>query len=247
MWQGIALLLRGDPGSSVGDALTKLLDTPPRNEYSFYHKDADGMFIPCRISRMPRVRTRSADSPKREAILQAALELFAERGFHGTTMPEISAKARVGAGTLYRYFDSKEQLVNDLYQHWKGEFGRFLMADLPIYLPREMFRELWRRLWQFYARHPRVVRFLELHHHGSYLDRRSVAMEEAVLEPLERFVIAAQRAGALSQVPARIVIALVYGGFVGLVHAAIRNHIVPTEEVQRAAEEALWTAITSTT
>jgi AcrR family transcriptional regulator len=41
---------------------------------------------------------------KREAILGAALELFAERGFHGTAVPQIADKAGVGAGTIYRYF-----------------------------------------------------------------------------------------------------------------------------------------------
>ena len=44
---------------------------------------------------------------KREAILEAALELFAERGFHGTAVPLIAAKAHVGAGTIYRHFKDK--------------------------------------------------------------------------------------------------------------------------------------------
>ena len=45
---------------------------------------------------------------KREAVLGAALELFVERGFHGTTVPEIAERAGVGAGTIYRHFASKE-------------------------------------------------------------------------------------------------------------------------------------------
>ena len=60
-----------------------------------------------------------AVSDKREAIMQAALELFVERGFYGTAVPEIADRAGVGAGTIYRYFESKEALVNALYREQK--------------------------------------------------------------------------------------------------------------------------------
>ncbi|MEA2752174.1 MAG: Bacterial regulatory protein tetR family, partial [Myxococcales bacterium] len=43
--------------------------------------------------------TSSSPSDKREAILDAALTLFAERGFHGTSVPDIAQLAGVGAGT----------------------------------------------------------------------------------------------------------------------------------------------------
>src|SRR5689334_15289154 len=61
---------------------------------------------------------------KREAILAAALELFVERGFYGTAVPEIAERAGVGAGTIYRYFESKETLVNELYREQKMRFGQ---------------------------------------------------------------------------------------------------------------------------
>src|SRR5690606_27876447 len=62
-----------------------------------------------------RPSQRAIVTDKREAILHAALELFVERGFWGTAVPEIAEKAGVGAGTIYRYFESKEALVNALY------------------------------------------------------------------------------------------------------------------------------------
>ncbi|MEM6764052.1 MAG: helix-turn-helix domain-containing protein [Bacteroidota bacterium] len=47
----------------------------------------------------------------REKILSAALELFAERGFHNTTIQQIAKKAEVAKGLIYRYFESKEDLL----------------------------------------------------------------------------------------------------------------------------------------
>src|SRR6185369_16360221 len=69
---------------------------------------------------------------KRERILDAALSLFAERGFHGTPVPLVAERASVGAGTIYRYFASKEALVNALYQRWKMAFIDCVSADFPI-------------------------------------------------------------------------------------------------------------------
>ena len=47
----------------------------------------------------------------RQAILQAALGLFAERGFHHTTTKAISRKAGIAEGTLFNYFETKEDLA----------------------------------------------------------------------------------------------------------------------------------------
>ena len=57
---------------------------------------------------------------KRTAIIEAALKLFTERGFHGTSTAEISKEAGVATGTLFNYFPTKEDLINSLYFEVKG-------------------------------------------------------------------------------------------------------------------------------
>lgn len=47
----------------------------------------------------------------KQAILRAALELFARHGFFGTTTKAISRKARIAEGTLFNYFKTKEDLA----------------------------------------------------------------------------------------------------------------------------------------
>jgi AcrR family transcriptional regulator len=47
----------------------------------------------------------------RNAILRAALELFAKKGFHRTTTKEISKRAGIAEGTLFNYFPTKEDLA----------------------------------------------------------------------------------------------------------------------------------------
>src|SRR5213592_493548 len=47
----------------------------------------------------------------RRAILRAALDLFAEKGFYRTTTKAISRKAGIAEGTLFNYFETKEDLA----------------------------------------------------------------------------------------------------------------------------------------
>lgn len=51
---------------------------------------------------------------RRESIMQAALELFAEDGFENTSIKQIAKKADISKGLIYNYFDSKEQLLEEL-------------------------------------------------------------------------------------------------------------------------------------
>jgi AcrR family transcriptional regulator len=51
------------------------------------------------------------DKDKRRRILAAAQEVFAEQGFDAARMDEVARRARVGKGTLYNYYDSKEDLL----------------------------------------------------------------------------------------------------------------------------------------
>jgi AcrR family transcriptional regulator len=56
------------------------------------------------------------NSDKRAEIIRAALELIAEHGFHGAPMAMIAEKAGVAAGTIYRYFESKDILITELHR-----------------------------------------------------------------------------------------------------------------------------------
>src|SRR2546425_7274763 len=52
----------------------------------------------------------------RQRLVHAALELFSTRGYAATTTAEIARKAGVAEGTIYRHFQSKQHLLNELYR-----------------------------------------------------------------------------------------------------------------------------------
>jgi AcrR family transcriptional regulator len=189
---------------------------------------------------------QAPDAPKRDAILDAALELFAERGFHGTAVPLVAEKAKVGAGTLYRYFTSKEALANALFQRSKMAFTQAVFADLdPGVSLREMFRRTWRNMLAFHQEHPLVLAFLELHNHRSYLDEQSLVVEQRALGPIRDLILAAQKKGVIKPIGPELCMALVFGAFVGLLRAAHEGFLPLTEKIVDDSEAALWEAIST--
>lgn len=66
----------------------------------------------------------------RARILHTALRLFRERGFERTTLRDVAREADASLGLVYRYFDSKEALIHELYAELSGEFAA-RVAHLP--------------------------------------------------------------------------------------------------------------------
>jgi AcrR family transcriptional regulator len=165
----------------------------------------------------PRTTRRSPDAT-REAILDAALELFAERTFHGCAVPQIAERAGVATGSIYRHFTDKEALVNAVYQRWKGELRRRLIDDAPPTTTIEdELHNWWQALCDFVDEHPTAYTFLQAHHHEPYLDDASrdvgYAIDAAALELAQR----SSAAGALGEVDPALAVALVLGAFDGVV------------------------------
>ncbi len=57
---------------------------------------------------------------KRDSILDAAQAVFAERGYHRTTVKDVAARAKVADGTLYNYFDNKDALLSALFDRFQA-------------------------------------------------------------------------------------------------------------------------------
>jgi AcrR family transcriptional regulator len=161
-------------------------------------------------------------SPKQAAILDAALALFSEMTFEGTPVPLVAERAGVGAGTIYRYFASKEALGNAVFRRWKGEMRRRLVDVCPRGLsPRDEMAHWWRALWRFASDEPQGFAFLETHHHEPYLDPESAAAGRAITDAARDYIVRAQAAGAVRRdVAPELLIAMVFGAFTGIVKAA---------------------------
>ncbi len=97
---------------------------------------------------------------KRIQILRAGLVLFVTHGLHAVTIAQIAAEAKVGIGTVYKYFKSKEDIVQQIWIQQKSEESSYIFKD---YIPKgtihEQFNFLWERVIRYFVEHPIEFQF----------------------------------------------------------------------------------------
>jgi AcrR family transcriptional regulator len=75
---------------------------------------------------MSQPQIDSFNGDRRSQILEAALVCFARRGFHQTSMHDISGQAGISVGLIYRYFENKEAVISAMADRHKKEIGEVL-------------------------------------------------------------------------------------------------------------------------
>lgn len=178
---------------------------------------------------------------KRTAILDAALKLFVERTYDGTAMPLVADEAGVGAGTIYRYFESKEALVNAVYRRCQANLSHRIVDTAPeAASAREIFHHIWWGLCNFAREEPEASAFLEMHHHELYLEPESLAERNRIRKVAYDIIVEAQKKGEIRVAPPLLLGFLVTGAYVGLLKAAGERGEQLTDDTIALAEECVW-------
>jgi len=90
---------------------------------------------------------------RRSQILDAALTVFSSKGFHATNVSDVAAQAGVSQGTIYWYFDSKEELFTAAMLSVLTDFGQEALASLEVCeTASEKLRALGQRMEEFVGR-----------------------------------------------------------------------------------------------
>ena len=95
-----------------------------------------------RPNRQKRPKREEKKESTRQAILRAALALFAEKGFYNTTTKAISRKAKIAEGTLFNYFQTKEDLALYFFEQELSDISKWHEHDRRVKeapLPEKLF------------------------------------------------------------------------------------------------------------
>ena len=139
-----------------------------------------------------------AGDATRQRLLRAAIELFTTSGYHTTTTPQIARRARLAEGTIYRHFEGKQALLNELYRgavQWAT--AQVEAAPAHAVTPPEQLDEVARALVSCAARDPAVIRMALLIRHGDLLDDRSRDAEGQLHQALARLVAGGKADGTV--------------------------------------------------
>jgi AcrR family transcriptional regulator len=158
---------------------------------------------------------------RRLEIVRAARSVFAEKGFDKATLEEIAERAELGKGTVYNYFDSKDDLflaatinlLDDVYaiaervarerQPARESFAEYARQMIEYYRANYAFSRMVMRVWGRPGIKDSDSMFDIIH-----------ARVESVAEPLAQLLKAAMRRKEVRRADAKVVAMM----FIGLVH-----------------------------
>src|SRR5690606_15171030 len=102
------------------------------------------------------------NSSKKVQILESALELIRENGFHGCPISQVAKHASVASGSVYTYFESKDELIYELYRYVKSEVLKEISEkDDPKKNFEDRFFDFWDNLTSLYQERVAFQSFLE--------------------------------------------------------------------------------------
>jgi AcrR family transcriptional regulator len=156
----------------------------------------------------------------------------------------IAEKAGVGAGTIYRYFEHKEALINELFLEIKR---KVMYAMLEVYDEKasfeNRFKHLWMNLITYFMEHPQEFQVIEQHRYASYMSNLTREESFMIMSPVMLFFIEAKRAKAMKDMPVYTIISLSYGPITSLAKLQIDHHQKLSRERIEQAADACWDAV----
>jgi len=104
-----------------------------------------------------------AQEYKRRLLLDAAVRVFARRGYHAARVGDIAEEAGVAYGLLYHYFSSKEEVLRSVFREtWRALIATIESVEESSEPPREQLRKVAEILLRSWRRDPDLVRVLVL-------------------------------------------------------------------------------------
>ena len=181
---------------------------------------------------------------KKTIILKTTLACISEYGFHGTPISMIAERAGVGAGTIYRYFDNKEALINELFLEIKREVMQSMLIEYDETISfKNRFKHLWMNLVIYFMDHPQEFQFIEQHRYANYMSMLTREESFMIMSPVMIFFIEAKRAKTLKDLPLYTIISLAYGPITSLAKLQIDHQQKLSKERIEQAANACWDAV----
>lgn len=180
---------------------------------------------------------------KKAAALQATLDLIAGQGFHGAPMSQIAQKANIGVGTIYRYFSSKEDLINALYIEVKTRLVRHIVRNYAETMPaREAFLLMMHNIIDYFRENPADLLFIEQYANSPLITAANREEGMRIYAPVWNLFKRAETENLLKDLPLVMISSMTYGAAISIVKLYLFGE-APDKRTLDAAVEAIWDAI----
>ena len=159
-----------------------------------------------------RRRAVSAEdkSQRRDEIMAAAKEVFARKGFHDTTIADIAKRAGLAYGSIYWYFDSKDELFHALMAVEEGALRSHIAAAVGARQNVDgetPFRTAVQATFEFFESDKATVKLLfrDAYALGDRFEKHLGGIYDRFIDDIESVIVVAQQRGEMVAAPPRMV------------------------------------------
>lgn len=182
---------------------------------------------------------------KCDLILAATLNLLASRGFHGFTIRDVAKEAGVAIGTVYLYFEDRDDLIKKLHSQIINTVGREVFVasgrDVSMY---QQFQHMCRNFWALFKRCPEMILSKGQFDHlpaEVLLSRHEEA--KLVLEPLFTFFLRGREQQLLKNLPDEILFSLAFEPYFEIARKSLQGFVAVDDELLERVIAASWDSI----
>ena len=188
----------------------------------------------------PRVGEESGPS-RRRRIREAAVTVFASKGYHDARVSDIAREAGVAHGLVYHYFAGKEQLLQDVFRRtWRHIEQGLRTIEQGSDTASDKLTAIVRLLLGSYRMSPDLVRVVVLEVTRSGHLRAQVEEITDAFQIIERIISSGQASGELrTDVPARLISFVFWGAVDEVLTAWVFGTLPGTDEDVAQAEHAV--------
>lgn len=181
---------------------------------------------------------------KREAIMQAAMVLIADQGFHGTPTSQIADKAGTGVGTIYRYFKDKDELIEAIHEQAHALFLAIFAASYEPNKPvRENYIVIFSALIRLFIAHPFEIKFMEQYYNSPYGIEKKRGEEVECDKPLFALFEQGKQQQVIKNFPHEVLMGLSFGPLLFLVRDHLNGFVNLNDQTINEIVESTWDAI----
>ncbi len=187
---------------------------------------------------------REKDPQKVEAIYSATLKMVLQEGFSALKMGAVAKEAGIATGTLYVYFESKEELINQLYLELKRRSAKKFMEGYNHSAPFMFnFELIWKNYLASQLNHPEAAAFMEQYYRSPYL-RQSVKEEtDRLLQPIFDLLERGKKERLVKDIPTSLLAIQLSGAISEFVRWHVTGQIASDEVTINHAFRLAWDSI----
>ena len=185
---------------------------------------------------------------KSDIILNAALEQFAESGFHSSPVSQLATLAKVGVGSIYRYFKDKDELIHAVFTMVDDALQKAMVTHLDSSLSdRQQFIQLVTNLIHYLNARPQEFKFLEQYYSSPYGSQTKHAkfLHEDSADQSNPFVnlFSGSQKGTIKDLPLPLYLAMTFGPVIFLLRDSLSGLVTLDNTLIQQTAEASWNAI----